>query len=150
MRITAEINPVELGDALIHHKKELITVLEALTEAVETITKKFKEHTVRIKIDKPDPDVVHTVLFGNGESAKPEKKLRTKEEQDAVDSIKKAYFEKKAEKGTRNKRKDIDNAAIVEMRDEKGMKFAAIAKELRCCEQTVINRYNKAKNGGKK
>lgn len=108
--------------------------------------KKQKEPTNIVK----QPFEVHTMLLGNGEPAKPEKKPRTKEEQDAIDSIKKAYFEKKAEKGTRNKRKDIDNAAIVEMRDEKGMKFATIAKELGCCEQTVINRYNKAKNGGKK
>ncbi|MCR4849784.1 MAG: hypothetical protein K5870_00860 [Lachnospiraceae bacterium] len=146
MRITAEISPVELGDALIHHKQELITVLEAISTAIETITAKFKESTVQIKINKPDPPEVHTVLLSNGEPAKPEKKPRTKEEQDAIDSIKKAYFEKR----TRTKRKDIDNAAIVEMQDEKGMKFAAIAKELGCCEQTVINRYNKAKNGGKK
>lgn len=149
MRITAEINPVELGDALIHHKQELITVLEAISTAIETITAKFKElNTAQIKFVKPDPPEAHTVLLNNPESTKPEKKPRTKNEQDAIDSIKKAYFEKKAEKGT--KRKDIDNAAIVEMRDEKGMKFAAIAKELGCCVQTVINRYNEAKNGGKK
>ena len=146
MRITAEIDPVELGDALIHHKQELITILEAISTAIETITAKFKKATVQIKVDEPDPPKVHTVLLSNGEPAKPEKKPRTKEEHDAIDSIKKAYYEKR----TRTRRRDIDNKAVVEMRDKQGMKFAAIAKELGCCAQTVINRYNEAKNGGKK
>lgn len=48
-------------------------------------------------------------------------------------------------------RGDIDNDLIVYMRDEQKMKFAAIAKQMKCCEQTVINRYNAMKgNTGKK
>ena len=80
------------------------------------------------------------------------KKKRTKEAQEAIDAIKEAYAkkrdEKRPEKKTRVKRSDIDDAKIVKMRDEDGMKFNKIAKEIGCCEQTVINRYNKAKNGG--
>lgn len=129
-------------------------VAETLQKIADAFVKPGDRDEPKKKQKDPEkasqPFEVHTVLLGNGEPAKPEKKPRTKEQQDAIDSIKKAYFEKKAEKGTRNKRKDIDNAAIVEMRDEKGMKFAAIAKKLGCCEQTVINRYNKAKNGGEK
>ena len=102
-------------------------------------------------IDLPVPEPSE-ITFVQIDKVVPKKK--TKEAQEAIDAIKEAYEKKrgtaKPEKKTRTKRADIDNNMIVQMRDKNGMTFAKIAKEIGCCEQTVINRYNKAKNGGDK
>ncbi|MBP5747932.1 MAG: hypothetical protein J6W63_06155 [Treponema sp.] len=152
MKAIIEISPAEMGMALLHHKEETIAVLEGIAEAFGNMATKFKElKTVQVKAPEPkhEPLKVHTVRLND---PAPEKKPRSEKAQKSIDAIKKAYNEKRAEKTqekkTRVKRSDIDDAKIVKMRDEDGMKFNKIAKEIGCCEQTVINRYNKAKNGG--
>ena len=80
---------------------------------------------------------------------KPKKEWNEKQKKD-IQAIKDAVKRQKELKGggVHNIRKDIDNSLIVYMKDEQHMSLKAIAKELKCCEQTVLNRYNKAK--GKK
>lgn len=133
--------------------EQIKTVMDALLKATpDTEVKIRKREPAKDPEKKPDKEPKE-VKFVPIDKVAPKKK-RTKEAQEAIDAIKEAYEKKrgtaKAEKKTRNKRPDIDDNLIVQMRDKNGMKFAAIAKEVGCCEQTAINRYNKAKNGGSK
>ena len=133
--------------------EQIKTVMDALLKAApDTEVKIRKQEPAKDPEKKPDKEPKE-VKFVPIDKVAPKKK-RTKEAQEAIDAIKEAYEKKrgtaKAEKKTRNKRPDIDDNLIVQMRDKNGMKFAAIAKEVGCCEQTAINRYNKAKNGGSK
>ena len=128
--------------------EQIKMVMDALLKAAPDTEYKIKKQEPK----KPDKEPKE-VKFVPIDKVAPKKK-RTREAQEAIDAIKEAYEKKrgttKPEKKTRNKRPDIDDNLIVQMRDKNGMKFAAIAKEIGCCEQTVINRYNKAKNGGDK
>ena len=162
MQITIDINTGKLCEILRYDNRKIGIIVGALTaslnifaEAMETINKPAEPITVPKKPAK-DPEKKPAkepkeVKFVPIDKVAPKKK-RTKEAQEAIDAIKEAYAkkrdEKRPEKKTRVKRSDIDDAKIVKMRDEDGMKFNKIAKEIGCCEQTVINRYNKAKNGG--
>lgn len=135
-------------------QEQIKTVMDALIKATPDTKIKIKEQETQKLAKNPEkkPDKEpKEVKFVPIDKAAPKKK-RTKEAQEAIDAIKEAYAkkrdEKRSEKKTRVKRSDIDDAKIVKMRDEDGMKFNKIAKEIGCCEQTVINRYNKAKNGG--
>ena len=129
-------------------QEQIKTVMDALLKPAPDTEYKIKKQEPK----KPDKEPKE-VKFVPIDKVAPKKK-RTREAQEAIDAIKEAYEKKrgtaKAEKKTRNKRPDIDDNLIVQMRDKNGMKFAAIAKEVGCCEQTAINRYNKAKNGGSK
>ncbi len=135
-------------------QEQIKAVMDALIKATpDTKIKIEEQETKKLAKDpekKPDKEPKE-VKFVPIDKVAPKKK-RTKEAQEAIDAIKEAYAkkrdEKRPEKKTRTKRTDIDDAKIVKMRDEDGMKFNKIAKEIGCCEQTVINRYNKAKNGG--
>ena len=49
-----------------------------------------------------------------------------------------------------NKRTDIDDTLIVYMRDVQKRTIKQIAKEIKCCPQTVLNRYNRAKRDAEK
>ena len=135
-------------------QEQIKTVMDALVKATPDTKIKIEEQEIKKpakdpekKPDKEPKEVKFVPIY----KVAPKKK-RTKEAQEAIDAIKEAYAkkrdEKRPEKKTRVKRSDIDDAKIVKMRDEDGMKFNKIAKEIGCCEQTVINRYNKAKNGG--
>ena len=165
MQITIDINTGALCQILRYDSRKIGIIVGALTaslnmfaEAMEEINKPAGPIAVPKKAKpqakdpekKPDKEPKE-VKFVPIDKVAPKKK-RTKEAQEAIDAIKEAYAkkrdEKRPEKKTRVKRSDIDDAKIVKMRDEDGMKFNKIAKEIGCCEQTVINRYNKAKNGG--
>lgn len=135
-------------------QEQIKAVMDALIKATPDTRIKIEEQETKKPAKDPEkkPDKEpKEVKFVPIDKAAPKKK-RTKEAQEAIDAIKEAYAkkrdEKRPEKKTRVKRSDIDDAKIVKMRDEDGMKFNKIAKEIGCCEQTVINRYNKAKNGG--
>lgn len=135
-------------------QEQIKAVMDALIKATPDTKIKVEEQETKKPAKDPEkkPDKEpKEVKFVPIDKAAPKKK-RTKEAQEAIDAIKEAYAkkrdEKRPEKKTRVKRSDIDDAKIVKMRDEDGMKFNKIAKEIGCCEQTVINRYNKAKNGG--
>ena len=135
-------------------QEQIKAVMDALIKATPDTKIKIEEQETKkpAKDPKKKPDKEpKEVKFVPIDKVAPKKK-RTKEAQEAIDAIKEAYAkkrdEKRPEKKTRTKRADIDDAKIVKMRDEDGMKFNKIAKEIGCCEQTVINRYNKAKNGG--
>lgn len=164
MQITIDINTGALCQVLRYDTRKIGIIVGALTaslnmfaEAMEEINKPAKPIAVpktRPQAKNPEkkqPKEPKEVKFVPIDKVAPKKK-RTKEAQEAIDAIKEAYAkkrdEKRPEKKTRVKRSDIDDAKIVKMRDEDGMKFNKIAKEIGCCEQTVINRYNKAKNGG--
>jgi len=135
-------------------QEQIKTVMDALIKAMPDTKIEIEEQETKKPAKDPEkkPDKEpKEVKFVPIDKVAPKKK-RTKEAQEAIDAIKEAYAkkrdEKRPEKKTRVKRSDIDDAKIVKMRDEDGMKFNKIAKEIGCCEQTVINRYNKAKNGG--
>jgi len=135
-------------------QEQIETVMDALVKATPDTKIKIEEQETRKPAKDPEKKPAKEpkeVKFVPIDKVAPKKK-RTKEAQEAIDAIKEAYAkkrdEKRPEKKTRVKRSDIDDAKIVKMRDEDGMKFNKIAKEIGCCEQTVINRYNKAKNGG--
>jgi len=135
-------------------QEQIKTVMDALIKATPDTKIKIEEQEAKKPAKDPEkkPDKEpKEVKFVPIDKVAPKKK-RTKEAQEAIDAIKEAYAkkrdEKRPEKKTRVKRSDIDDAKIVKMRDEDGMKFNKIAKEIGCCEQTAINRYNKAKNGG--
>lgn len=164
MQITIDINTGALCQVLRYDTRKIGIFVGALTaslnifaEAMEEINKPAKPIAVpKTKSQAKDPEKKPAkepkeVKLVPIDKVAPKKK-RTKEAQEAIDAIKEAYAkkrdEKRPEKKTRTKRTDIDDAKIVKMRDEDGMKFNKIAKEIGCCEQTVINRYNKAKNGG--
>ena len=167
MQITIDINTGTLVQVLRYDSRKIGIIVGALTaslnmfaEAMEEINKPAEPITVpkKAKAQVKDPEKKSDkepkeVKLVPIDKVAPKKK-RTKEAQEAIDAIKEAYEKKrgatKPEKKTRNKRPDIDDDLIVQMRDKNGMKFAAIAKEVGCCEQTAINRYNKAKNGGSK
>lgn len=53
-------------------------------------------------------------------------------------------------KAKSNKRTDIDDTLIVYMRDVQKRTIKQIAKEIKCCPQTVLNRYNRAKRDAEK
>ena len=79
---------------------------------------------------------------------KPEKTPRTEQQKKDIEMIKEAHKQVRAKKkrgGAHNVRTDIDNSLIVYMVDEQGKEFKDIAKELKCSDQTVRNRYKKAK-----
>lgn len=135
-------------------QEQIKAVMDALIKATPDTKIKIEEQETKKPAKDPEkkPDKEpKEVKFVPIDKVAPKKK-RTKEAQEAIDAIKEAYAKKRdekcPEKKTRVKRSDIDDAKIVKMRDEDGMKFNKIAKEIGCCEQTVINRYNKAKNGG--
>ena len=137
-------------------QEQIKTVMDALIKTTPDTKIKIEEQEAKKPAKDPEKKPAKEpkeVKFVPIDKVAPKKK-RTKEAQEAIDAIKEAYEKKrgtaKPEKKTRNKRADIDNNMIVQMRDKNGMKFAKIAKEIGCCEQTVINRYNKAKNGGDK
>ena len=137
-------------------QEQIKTVMDALIKTTPDTKIKIEEQEAKKPAKDPEKKPAKEpkeVKFVPIDKVAPKKK-RTKEAQEAIDAIKEAYEKKrgtaKPEKKTRNKRADIDNNMIVQMRDKNGMTFAKIAKEIGCCEQTVINRYNKAKNGGDK
>lgn len=137
-------------------QEQIKAVMDALIKATPDTKIKIEEQEAKKPAKDPEKKPAKEpkeVKFVPIDKVAPKKK-RTKEAQEAIDAIKEAYEKKrgtaKPEKKTRNKRADIDNNMIVQMRDKNGMTFAKIAKEIGCCEQTVINRYNKAKNGGDK
>ena len=80
-------------------------------------------------------------------------KCRTAEQQEAINSIKEAWKklrndEKQKQDPAQNRQRlKIDDTLIVTLKDNYGKSFKTIAKEIGCCEQTVINHYNKAKEG---
>lgn len=166
MQITIDINTGTLVQVLRYDSRKIGIIVGALTaslnmfaEAMEEINKPAEPITApkKAKAQVKDPEKKSDkepkeVKLVPIDKVAPKK--RTREAQEAIDAIKEAYEKKrgtaKPEKKTRNKRPDIDDDLIVQMRDKNGMKFAAIAKEVGCCEQTAINRYNKAKNGGSK
>ena len=53
-------------------------------------------------------------------------------------------------KAKSNKHTDIDDTLIVYMRDVQKRTIKQIAKEIKCCPQTVLNRYNRAKRDAEK
>lgn len=135
-------------------QEQIKAVMDVLIKATPDTKIKIEEQETKKPAKDPEKKPAKEpkeVKFVPIDKVAPKKK-RTKEAQEAIDAIKEAYAkkrdEKRPEKKTRVKRSDIDDAKIVKMRDEDGMKFNKIAKEIGCCEQTVINRYNKAKNGG--
>ena len=65
------------------------------------------------------------------------------------DTIGKTRKETKS-KAKSNKRTDIDDTLIVYMRDVQKRTIKQIAKEIKCCLQTVLNRYNRAKRDAEK
>ena len=137
-------------------QEQIKTVMDALIKATSDTKIKIEEQETQKPTKDPEKKPAKEpkeVKFVPIDKVAPKKK-RTREAQEAIDAIKEAYAkkrdEKRPEKKTRVKRSDIDDAKIVKMRDEDGMKFNKIAKEIGCCEQTAINRYNKAKNGGNK
>lgn len=79
------------------------------------------------------------------------KKEWTPKQKDDINAIREAYEKQKKEKeklkggGKHNIRNDIDNSLIVYMRDEQGKTIKEIAKSIGCCQQTVLNRYNREK-----
>ena len=43
-------------------------------------------------------------------------------------------------------RMDIDEAKIIQLRDDRGLSFRRIANIMKCSPQTALNRYNRAKS----
>ena len=76
--------------------------------------------------------------------SKPKREWNEKQKKD-IQAIKDAVKKQKVSNKRNNFRDDIDDSLIIYMRDKSGMSLKQIAKELGCCEQTVLNRYNRAK-----
>ena len=167
MQITIDINTRTLCEILRYDSRRIGAVVGALkasldifAEAVREIDKPIKPVKVPRKTEAPaEPETSEKrkkvtedkpteVKFVPIDQVAPKK--RTEKQERDIAAIKQAYEKKQAEKKTRTVRKDINDTLIVYARDEQKKTFAAIAKEIGCCEQTVINRYNKAKNGGRK
>lgn len=72
---------------------------------------------------------------------KPAKKWNEKQKQD-IQAIKDAV---KAKKKPGKKKKPLDDPYIAQLRDDEKMTFKEISNIFGCCEQTIINHYNKAK-----
>jgi len=142
MRIDISIDTTDLN--WIHDRKQILKVFEAWK-------KLFDDHEKKpVKADpKEEKAALDTVKEIIKEPTPKPKKSEAKHQQD-IQAIKDAVKQQKELKGggKDNMRADIDDSLIIYMRDEQGMSLKTIAKELRCCEQTVLNRYNKAK--GKK
>lgn len=160
MQITIDFNTRALCEMLRYDQRKIGAVIGALTASLEVlgtaleeinkppepvVVPKKAEKRKKITEDTPKPTEVKFVPI---DQVAPKK--RTEKQERDIAAIKQAYEKKQAEKKTRTVRKDIDDSLIVYARDEQKKTFAAIAKEIGCCEQTVINRYNKAKNGGNK
>lgn len=88
-------------------------------------------------------DTVKTIIKEPA-APEPKKDWNAKQKQD-IQAIKDAYSKQKRSNKVNNFRSDIDDSLIIYMKDEQGKTLKQIAKELGCCEQTVLNRYNKAK-----
>lgn len=160
MQITIDFNTRALCEMLRYDQRKIGAVIGALTASLEVLGTALEE------INKPPEPVVvpkkdRKAQKNTEDTPKPTEvkfvpidqvapKKRTEKQERDIAAIKQAYEKKQAEKKTRTVRKDIDDSLIVYARDEQKKTFAAIAKEIGCCEQTVINRYNKAKNGGNK
>ena len=108
--------------------------------ALDTVKEIIKEPVAK----KEEPEVV------TKPEEKTKKKWNEKQKQD-IQAIKDAVKRQKELKGgeVHNIRKDIDDSLIVYMKDEQNMKPKEIAKQLGCCEQTVWNRYYRAKRKNK-
>lgn len=99
------------------------------------------------KEEKATLDTVKTIIKEPAApEPKPKKDWNAKQKQD-IQAIKDAYINQinKRSNKANNFRKDIDDSLIIYMKDEQGKTLKQIARELGCCEQTVLNRYNKAK-----
>ena len=83
---------------------------------------------------------------------RPVKKEWSEEQKKDIQRIKDAHKAKREEVKfeTVGKRTDIDDTLIVYMRDEQGKTLKEIAKQIGCSQQTVLNRYNRAKRDTEK
>ena len=97
------------------------------------------ERTEHVELHKAIGEKTHE------NTIKPTEKKRTPEQQAKIDAIKAAYLEK-----TGRSKKEYTDEDIIRMREEEKLSYAKMANKLGCCIQTAVNRYNKAKNGGKK
>lgn len=129
----------------------LETVKEIIKEPVAPVQQK-KPKTKKQESENIKPDHEKKSQKSEIKSLDSEiKKKWTPKQKEDIKAIKEAYKKQKQEReklkggGKNNKRDDIDNSLIVYMRDEQHMTIAAIAKELRCAQQTVLNRYNREK-----
>ena len=116
--------------------------IEAVRKIFDTWEEMLAKEPVKAdpKEEKAALDTVNEIIR---EPAAPKKKWNAKQKQD-IQTIKDAVKEQKSGKAP-NARKDIDDTLLIYMKDEQHMTLKQIAKELGCCEQTVLNRYNKAK-----
>ena len=128
---------------------EDIRTLQKIFESWEEILAKSEDSENREVFYPDEVEKTETPGLVQLKETKPKKEWNDKQKKD-IQAIKDAVNAKKALKGggKYNFRADIDDSLIVYMKDEQHMSLKAIAKQLKCCEQTVLNRYNKAK--GKK
>lgn len=152
MRITIDIETESL--AWQRDKGELKRIFKAWERIFDEDQEQQKAKALNQKEPSKEEKVIpnpvkNTIKEPVKPVAKPKKEWNDKQKKD-IQAIKDAVNAKKALKGggKYNFRADIDDSLIVYMKDEQHMSLKAIAKELKCCEQTVLNRYNKAK--GKK
>ena len=136
-------------------KAALENVKEILKEPVAPVQqKKAKAKWPKSGNIKPDPAKKSQKCETKSQESKTKKAWSPKQKAD-IKAIRDAYEQQKKDKekqtrgGPNNIRKDIDNTLIVYMRDEQHKSLKEIARELRCCEQTVLNRYNREKMKGR-
>ena len=145
MKITFEVDTSDFGNlaTIFNFFISLADKDKAKKEKAEE-PKEPKEPKKKVKADpKEEKAALDTVKEIIKEPAPKPKKSKAERQQD-IQAIKDAVKEQKSGKAP-NARKDIDDTLLIYMKDEQHMTLKQIAKELGCCEQTVLNRYNKAK-----
>lgn len=143
--------------------RKLLGTDESKIVITEQPKKEEKQHHVVLlnaKVSETKTEKTH-----KEEIPKQPKKPKTQKQKADIEAIKAAYYKLKGERkddeteqkqekpegqratwgGRRNYRSDIDDSLIVYMRDEQGMTIEEIARALKCSNQTISNRYRKAK-----
>lgn len=154
MKIEINVDIKEICTAVAYDTRKIRIIADEFTNMINRISTMLK------CVDKIDEASIMKKVAKKSEKPKePEKKVapaqpkkekskwNSKQQKD-IDAIKKAVADRKKEdgrkKGSRT-RTDIDNDVVVRMYEKEGKSFLQIAKELNCSQQTVANRYNKAK-----
>ena len=138
MRITFDIDTE--GPAWRHDREEIIKVFRTWMKLLEQSEQPKAPVKADPKEEKAALDTVKEII----KEPAPKPKKSKAERQPDIQAIKDAVKQQKSGKAP-NARKDIDDTLLIYMKDEQHMTLKQIAKELGCCEQTVLNRYNKAK-----
>ena len=133
------------------------TAADLIAEAVQTaamIVKFLEYENSKIAPVQPQPSALTNRVWTEEQKkdialikeAHKAKRLTKKMNSDTMGKTRKET----RSKAKSNKRTDIDDTLIVYMRDVQKRTIKQIAKEIKCCPQTVLNRYNRAKRDAEK